>query len=135
MASIYTNEVDTEAFTVKAYNYKVNANGGDCIIWYEPGDDDVIRPVAVSFDDHVPLDGMVLEVTIASNGFLVRQKSGSKQSQVASEEYGLKRAIMELAHRVEERRVPFDPSHWEDVEEDLRQVQLKLNVADKAEVN
>lgn len=135
MASVYTETVDTEKFFVKAYNYKIDWDHSECIIWYEPDDDDVMIPTRVTHVADELVDGAAIKIEVVSNGFVIRSKHPQQKeiSKVVPSQADLCDAIKEVTTIKKIVSTPWDPSLWEDCEEDLRQVQLTLNVANKAE--
>lgn len=138
MASIYTDSVDIENFCVNAYNYRIDWDHSECTIWYEPDDNDVMVPVRVTHVTDEPVDGAVINIEVVSNGFVFRHKHPQQKkeiSKVVPSQADLCNALKEVTTVKKTVSAPWNPDLWEGCEEDLRQVQLKLNVANKQETN
>lgn len=133
-ARVYIDQLDLENFSVPAMNCTLSIPSCDVVIWYEPDDNDVIVPRWLSYEEDMLIEGMKFDAVVAQNGFFVTWSGPGKEkgSFVATSHWDLNKKIEEVSIDKVTKRVPFEASYWDDCAEDMRNVQLKLNVAEKA---
>jgi len=125
MTQIHEDKINLEDLSCEAYNYRI---GDDLVIHWSANDKDVMVPSYTMSSKRVEVPGVVINITVADNGFII--KTG-KTTKIADGQYQLNDLLKELYTKEVVTKKKFDIEQWDDI--DFETIGLKFNVHYKAQ--